>query len=1307
MRLNMVFGLGQDRAFGWLPLMAGALLGFGAGAAGAAAAETLSPMTAVPAGKIVIDGDLADWDFTGSQTAYVAAEFFEQERGEYVFAYDQEALYLAARVADPTPLRNIYHAVERFWEGDSIELRLYTNLKNNQHIPNRTQKDQNRQVVHLLFFKQHTTGTIWKHLSYGADFYETKVNPDGVEAAFRELPDKIGYTFEARIPWTVLNAPVPPKPGESIRALLGFNFSNPAGDQRIRRVAGAYLANPGDFGFLKTDCWGYLQFAAGPLKERAWPDTAQLRAALPKPAEGQAIPLDLPKAGKVTVNLYSPTTGQLVRELVQDRSLPPGPQTVTWDGKDNAGADAPLGDYAWKALLHQEIKARYLGSAGSSGTPPYANDAGTGEWGGDHSAPLAVAIDPQGMTLLWPIAEQGRAIVRLDLQDRTVWRYSPFFDASGNFYALAADGEYVYLTYETPTVPPSVFRLSAATGEPRFFLKDTKAVALPLAKDTARVKTPGSSRPVCFDLIATGLAVDAQNLYVSMFASDEVLVLNKADASLKTRIPVPGPRGLAVEKDGVLLAASYAAETGRLCRIDVASGECREVVTAGLSAPWGVAVRSNGNLLVTDLGASQQVKEFSADGKPVRAFGQAGGRTYAGSYRAGDYRQPAGIAADRGDGFVVTEAAIPSVITRIGKDDALARQWFGPGAYSTAVWPDPENPFLIYSLPGSEDGIIRSVFDPQSGAWRLDASWAISSSYTVKNGHPDLSPHTFADPAFQRFMDGITLPQTVRLGGATYMSSDAEQHPIVRVDGDHLVPVAATEARDGQLWIGQDANGDGRLEAADWEAAPGIVLPVTSRGKPGTLNGHVGSHTLSPFTGNWYLAADKTIYRIPGAASAGGKLRFDVTGARVFVADVTGGFAGPLYSTYRSGILGMREDAAGNLYVLYTYPGKSPGVGHSSDIARVFLVKFGPAGERLWSAGRKAASFAQPGEIYNPWVLAGLLGDKAVAISDEAGGMLHFYSTDGFYLGHIFEDFSRGDGRPGPYLFNGENFSGRVQEFSGQKEFRYMAYMGETDSRVFVLEGVAEPRETLSGAVTLFRHYGEKAAVATPAVLVAAPAAPASDGRLTGWEKIQPLTIMAGMAELAKLRLAWYGADLYFRFEVRDESPLANAEPDPKIAFKGGDAVDLYFGPAGERRDPILGDVRLLIGLHNGQATLIAMKPKTAGARSPQTYGNPSGYGRTFDYVGPVEGAAVTAVKTADGYIVAGQVPLAFFKPLAFAPGTELRFDADVLGSDPSGRKTMTRTFWHAAGDSALTMTQDIPTESWLYPAYWGTMVVK
>jgi len=977
---------------------------------------------------------------------------------------------------------------------------------------------------------------------------------------------------------------------------------------------------------------------------------------------------------------------------------------MIWDGKDNAGEDAPLGEYAYKALVHPELKARYIGSTGSSGTPPYSNDAATGEWGGDHSAPLAVTIDAKGMTLLWPIAEQGKAIVRLDLQDRTLWRYTPFFDAGGNFYTMASDGEYVYLTYETTSTPPSVFRLSAATGAPQFFVKDARSV--PLATETKRVSTPAISRPVNYDLIATSLAVDAQYLYVSIFPANEILVLNKADASLNKRIPVPGPRGLAVEKDGVLLVASYAGELGRVSRVTVATGECRDVVVSGLSAPWGIAVRANGNFLVTDLGASQQIKEFTADGKPVRIYGKVGGRPYAGSYHAGDYRRPAGIAADRNGGFVVTEAAIPSVVTRIGKDDAIARQWFGPGAYSTAVWPDPEDPFLIYSLPGSEDGIVRSALDPKSGSWRLDAYWAISSSYTVKNGNSDLSAFTFADPAFQRFMDGISQPQTVRLGGASYMSSDAEKHPIVRIAGDRLVPVAAAEARNGQIWIGQDKNSDGQLEQGEWETVPGIAL-VAANGKPGNLNGHTGSHTLSAYSGNWYLAGDRSIYRIPCASVADGKLRFAVADTKVFVADVTDGYTEAFHSSYRWGILGMREDSAGNLYVLYTYYGKSPGIGHSSDIKRVFLVKFDPQGKRLWSAGRKAAGFAKPGEIYNPWVMAGLLGDKAVAISDEAGGMLHFYNTDGFYLGHIFEDFSRGDGRPGPYLFHGENFSGRVHEFPGQKEYRYMAYMGTTDSRVFALEGVDAPGETIAGTVTLIRNYGARKSAAGTAGLTRTATPPAIDGSMTGWDQIAPLSILGGDKELASVRLALSGDSLCFRFEVKDSSPLANAEPDPKIAFKGGDAVDLYFGPAGERRDPVLGDVRLLIGLHDGQATLIGMKPKAEGVRNPQTYSNPSGHKREFDFVGPVEGSEVKAVKTADGYTVAGRIPQAFLKPLSFAPGTELKFDADVLGSDPTGQKTMTRTFWHASGDSALTMTQDVPTECWLYPSNWGKAVVK
>ncbi|MFA7235131.1 MAG: FlgD immunoglobulin-like domain containing protein, partial [Terrimicrobiaceae bacterium] len=347
--------------------------------------ETLSPTTAVPAGKITVDGDLAEWDFTGSQTCYVSGEFLEKENAEFVFSYDKEALYLAAKVQDSTPLRNAHHPAERFWEGDCVTLRLYTKLKDNQRVPNRTHKDPDSpsRVVNLSFFQQHTTGATWKFASYGADMGETKFNPEGIECAFREFPDKTGYAFEAKIPWPALNVPLSPQPGESMRALVQFDFGNAAGDRRIRQSPAAYLVNPGDFGFLNTDAWGYLQFAAEALKKRAWPSPSELAASVRKAPEGQPIPLKLPQAGRVTVNISDPKTGEIVRELVVDQNLAEGEASVLWDGKTNAGEDAPLGEYKWKALVHQPIEAHYLGSVGSSGTPPCQNDAGTGEWGGD------------------------------------------------------------------------------------------------------------------------------------------------------------------------------------------------------------------------------------------------------------------------------------------------------------------------------------------------------------------------------------------------------------------------------------------------------------------------------------------------------------------------------------------------------------------------------------------------------------------------------------------------------------------------------------------------------------------------------------------------------------------------------------------------------------------------------------------------------------------------------------------------------------------------------------------------------------
>ena len=81
--------------------------------------------------------------------------------------------------------------------------------------------------------------------------------------------------------------------------------------------------------------------------------------------------------------------------------------------------------------------------------------------------------------------------------------------------------------------------------------------------------------------------------------------------------------------------------------------------------------------------------------------------------------------------------------------------------------------------------------------------------------------------------------------------------------------------------------------------------------------------------------------------------------------------------------------------------------------------------------------------------------------------------------------------------------------------------------------------------------------------------------------------------------------------------------------------------------------------------------------------------------------------KAGGGYSIAGRIPLKFLEPLSIKKGAEIAYDADVISSDAAGRHSIIRSFWRSKGDSRLTMTQDVPTECWLYPEFWGTALVK
>ena len=61
------------------------------------------------------------------------------------------------------------------------------------------------------------------------DFHGGVVNPPGYHAAFRKDTDGRGYTLEYAIPWTLLNAPRPPRPGNALAMSWTTHWSDEVG----------------------------------------------------------------------------------------------------------------------------------------------------------------------------------------------------------------------------------------------------------------------------------------------------------------------------------------------------------------------------------------------------------------------------------------------------------------------------------------------------------------------------------------------------------------------------------------------------------------------------------------------------------------------------------------------------------------------------------------------------------------------------------------------------------------------------------------------------------------------------------------------------------------------------------------------------------------------------------------------------------------------------------------------------------------------------------------------------------------------
>jgi hypothetical protein len=730
-----------------------------------------------------------------------------------------------------------------------------------------------------------------------------------------------------------------------------------------------------------------------------------------------------------------------------------------------------------------------------------------------------------------------------------------------------------------------------------------------------------------------------------------------------------------------------------------------------------VAVDATGRLYVTDLGRSQQVKVFDAQGAALTAFGRVGGRPWQGRYDGGAFLHPAGVTIEAGGDLLLAESSPPKVVSRLRPSDGYAQaRWFGPGAYWNAAWPLPEEPReVFYTLVGA---IGRGRVAPPGEQGQAAAYWAPDRA-----GYPEVEP----------LDSSIAQLETVRAtNGGLYLVHDGGDHAVFWMTNDVLRPVAtwrvvtADKRRFPENTLGRpylqvwcDANGDGRPQ-------PDEETPLTNLadGRPlPQVSDTTASLHMEPNGDLYFMTQGNSILKVPAAGFAGnGMLRWNLAGATLAVPVVLPGLAA-MSTCYREGLLGVRVARGGDLYTVFNTDVKGEGgafdyatpalatrmrsgLGHTSRFNVVKFAKFAPDGRLLWMAGRKATAGARPGEIYHAWNLAGLVNDRYVAAGSE-WGVIAFYTHDGFFVDSLMNNPGMAP-PPGPYSFSGETAGARVQEFPALDQvWAYCSGMGY-EIRGF-RHGRIEGEERASGRVTLDRTYASPddaaAAAARPLALVRLAGNPFEDA--AAWRDVPAGEVRREGAVLARAQLGYDDTQLYARIRVADPTPLQNGADVPELAFKGGDTAGIVLGAA-EHSQAGAGDVRLLAASVAGQPRLVAMKAVTAGEKKPFDY--ITGQKAHFDFVGEVPGGRVRLAPDADGngYTAVFAAPRTFLE-FDLKSGAVLRGDVEIRlsGAGSRGLQAMERHYLFTPARPETTMVDDVPTESRLYPEFWGPIEVR
>ena len=1277
------------------------------------------------AAKVTIDGKLDDWDLSGAVLMFMDESSKQVYSARGAMMYDKDYLYVGAHVKDPTPMVNNYSfggEASMAWNADAVQIFLLSNpdLKSDASRQSGSKglsaEDQRNVTTFWLWYSTQDKAAGF-FSQYTTNFKDPTLNPPGAQGAFVKDEDGKGYTLEYRIPWSVLRAPRPIVAGDKMQIQWQLLWGNDLGTGVRCGMTDVRRASSGDLGYMGPSSWGTAIFEKeGNLK------------LVEKFVAGRAdgfipVAFTLEKPSKVSLAICN-ADGKLIRTALGAQPYPAGNQTWLWDGLDDADKPVPAGSYTVKMLTHDGIVQKFVCDIGVSGTPPYQTEDGTGGWAGDYRCPQTVATEGDAVIFGTAIAEAAQPTIRTDLDGKKCYGTSVAGQAlalhQGFGYMLSAGGARI-----------TKFRLDNGLLAPFTSGRPETAATTQQTNETGQAWAARAWQ-------VYGLAVVGDQLVVSSYTDDKLLLLDLASGEPHGEAAISKPFGLAVNPNGVL----YAVSSNAVGRYDLKTQKFT-AIAEGLDEPKHLACDAAGNVYVGLQGKTMQVWKLSPSGDVLLKYGIPGGRPELGKFNPSGLLKPYGIGVDKNNRLWVAEADNqPKRYSVWNPDGTLWKEFFGALDYSTTAYFDPTKPDSIYAQ------CVRYRVDFDKGAWYPEETILRKRTEEgvplgAPGSHDGAAVVTVKGRTFVLVGNGLTIYEQVgdeyvpRLASYTSLQ---EQTPVGK-DGKTVPNAKPRKTKVPTLWV--DDDNDGHVQPAEIRAAGAVWFYAWTPCVDAKLNLYLLNGTRWAAQGGIKTTKPYGIARwdFAGFNDKGGLMFGDPAQATVVATDPDGGAITE----------GIPDQLDGSTFALVSggtleRGQRAQGSGHR-------VVMFAPDGSKRWEYQNVHCAFAWTSDAYTPGYLVGAMTfvrgttPDLVGVTGYYGQYFLLDKRDGLFVDALGED------QRSPYKLDHrmvltENFNGTM--FRHPKNGKTYFLGGDADSRLWELTGLDTiNRQTLAVKVTpgqvakaesaakqnfaaaqsvtgkkmanLPRLKGVSPArnpTGGPPAPAARPARPlalqGNDGLPVAveWANVQPLTICMEGKRTAQAQVGYDDNNLYVRFQVGDESPFINTPTDQRLLFKSGDAVEINLATdtvkrasRGQNQQALKpGDLRLIIA-RTPAGKLVATRYRyvTTEKAKPNTFSveTTSSGKDTLDDVVPWNDLPMQASVEKDGYVVEVAVPWKEVGVLP-APGLTVLGDLGVIYGNEGGTRNAIRYMW---GDKSpeVSINNDIPSEIRIHPNQWGS----